>query len=191
MKIKFLKIHPDAQLPKRNHENMAIPTPAQQEELGDFILRMKFLRQQLPPGGSIDFQRDEKGYIAGTGDTGYDIFAVEDKVIPAKGSSVVNTGIKVAYISPGYWFRIEARSGLSFISNVIPHFGVVDNGYVGSLSILLYNFRDIDYKVKKGDKIAQLAVYQVIEPDISWAEEVHETLRGEKGFGSSDIGDNK
>jgi len=186
MKIKFLKIHPDAQLPKRNHENMAIPTPAQQEELDDFVLRMKFLGQQLPPGGSIDFQRDENGYIAGTGDTGYDIFAVEDKVIPAKSSNVVDTGIKVAYISPGYWFRIQPRSGLFFKSEILCFTGTIDNGFQGILGVKLYNLFNVDYNVKKGDKIAQLVVYQVIEPDISWAEEVHETLRGEKGFGSSD-----
>jgi len=186
MKIKFLKVHPDAQLPKRNHDNMVLPTAAQQEELDDFKIKLRFSGQPLPPGGVVDFRRDDNNAIMGTGDTGYDIFAVEDKFIPEKCSAVVETGIKVAYISPGYWFRVEARGGLSFKFGIIPHFGVVDNGYTGSLGVKLYNHSNDSYFVKKGDKIAQLVVYQIIEPEISWAEEAHETLRGEKGFGSSD-----
>jgi dUTPase len=39
--------------------------------------------------------------------------------------------------------------------------------------------------VQKGDRIAQLVVYPIIEPEISWTDEIHETNRGEKGLGSS------
>lgn len=118
-------------------------------------------------------------------DTGYDIFGIEDVIIPAKGSAVVPTGIDVAYITPGYWFRVEARSGLSFKYEIVPHFGVVDNPYRGDLGIKLYNFSDKDYQVKSGDKIAQLAVYEIISADIEWSDTKDETHRGINGFGST------
>ena len=69
VEIKFVKTHPKAILPQKNH-----PHP----ELGD---------------------------------AGYDLFAVETTTIPAKGSAVVPVGLKLGYLTPNYWFRIEARSG--------------------------------------------------------------------------------
>jgi len=60
------------------------------------------------------------------GDTGYDIFSVADIVVPARKSAVVPVGLKVGYIQPGYWFKIEARSGLGFKHSVQPHAGIID-----------------------------------------------------------------
>lgn len=122
-----------------------------------------------------------------TGDSGYDLFAVENVCIPSGGSKTVPVGLTVADITPGYWFRIEPRSGLGFKHSIQPHLGVIDNGYRGDLAVKLYNFSDEhDYQVNKGDKIAQLVFYPVIQPTMSFSEEITETSRGENGFGSSD-----
>ena len=61
-----------------------------------------------------------------TGDAGYDLFAVVDVTIPPRESNIVPVGLEVGYITPGYWFRIEARSGLGFKYGLTPHFGVID-----------------------------------------------------------------
>lgn len=119
------------------------------------------------------------------GDTGYDIYSVVDTIVPARGSVVVDVGLKVAFITPGYWMRVEARSGLGFKHGIIPHFGIFDNSYTGPAGIKLYNLTDKDYEVKKGDRIAQFVVYELIQPDVQWADEVQQTDRGDKGFGSS------
>jgi len=103
IEVKFLKKHPDARLPVRKHE---------------------------PVYNGI---KDKDGnpwtplWIESSGDTGYDVCSVEDVIIPAKGSKVVDTGIDIAYIQPGYWFKIEARSGLGFKHGIQPHPGIVDN----------------------------------------------------------------
>ena len=65
----------------------------------------------------------------GTGDTGYDLTSIEDVRILPNGSRVIPVGLKLAYVTPGYWFRIEPRSGLGFKKSVQPHLGVIDNGY--------------------------------------------------------------
>jgi len=122
----------------------------------------------------------------GIGDTGYDLVCVEDTTIPFNGSAVVPIGIKVGYITPGYWFKIEARSGLGFKHSLQPHLGIIDNGYRGDCGVKVYNFGPNAYKFKAGDKVAQLVVYKLLQPKVSWTEEVIETERGEKGFGSSD-----
>ena len=122
----------------------------------------------------------------GTGDSGYDLTAVEVVDIPAKGSAVVPVGLKLGYLTPGFWFRIEPRSGLGFKHSLQPHLGVIDNGYRGDLGVKLYNFSDTKITLSKGTKIAQMVFYELLQPKVEWTEEADETARGEKGFGSSD-----
>ena len=123
----------------------------------------------------------------GTGDTGYDLVAVEDVDIPHGKSAVVPVGLTLADISPGYWFRIEPRSGLGFKYSLQPHLGVIDNGYRGDLGVKMYNFHEsTDIKIEKGDKIAQLVIYELLQPEFEFTDEISDTARGDKGFGSSD-----
>lgn len=119
------------------------------------------------------------------GDTGYDIYSVEDITVPANSTCKVDVGLKIGYISPGYWIRVESRSGLYFKHSITAFPGVIDNGYRGNLGISLVNNSNTPYEVKKGDRIAQLVVYNIIEPEINWTTSISETSRGENGFGSS------
>ena len=117
-------------------------------------------------------------------DTGLDVTSVEDKVIPARGSAVVDVGLKFAFIDLGFWVKVEGRSGLGFKHGIIPHPGIIDQGYRGDAGIKLYNNTDKDYEVKAGDRIAQFVVYRNYPVEISEGE-IIESVRGEKGFGSS------
>ena len=157
--IKFVKTHPQAVLPTYNHSDPY------------------------------------------TGDSGLDLTAVEKTVVPARKYcskeivngerlespwAVVPVGLKLAYITPGYWFRIEGRSGVGFKKHIWPHFGIIDNPYRGDMGVKLYNFGYLNQTFEVGDKVAQIIVYPLIQANTEWAEEVSETKRGEKGFGSSD-----
>ena len=116
--------------------------------------------------------------------TGLDVSSVVDITIPAKGSAVVDVGLKFAYISFGFWVKVEGRSGLGFKHGIFPHPGIIDQGYRGDAGIKLYNFTDKDYEVKAGDRIAQFVVYRNYTVETSESE-IIESQRGEKGFGSS------
>jgi deoxyuridine 5'-triphosphate nucleotidohydrolase len=117
-------------------------------------------------------------------DTGYDVYSVEDKVIPSRGSAVVGVGLKFADIPEGYWIKVESRSGLGFKHGIMAHPGIIDNGYRGDAGIKLYNLTDSNYEVKSGDRIAQFVVYMNISMGVEFGK-VQDTQRGEKGFGSS------
>jgi dUTP pyrophosphatase len=117
-------------------------------------------------------------------DTGYDVYCVEDKTIAARGSAVVNVGLKFANIPEGYWIRIEGRSGIGFKHGIQPHPGIIDNGYRSDAGIKLYNLTDTDYHVKTGDRIAQFVLYPLIHFPIDFGTPT-DSERGEKGFGSS------
>jgi dUTP pyrophosphatase len=118
-------------------------------------------------------------------DTGYDVYSIEDVVVPARSSAVVNVGLKFADIPEGYWIKVESRSGLGFKHGITAHPGIIDNGYRGDAGIKLYNLTDLPYQIKAGDRIAQFVVYMNINMDVAWGT-VTESSRGEKGFGSSD-----
>jgi len=134
--------------------------------------------------------------LDGTGDTGYDLYAVEDVLIPGIqvntgtrvghiNSAVVPVGLEIGYIEPGYWLRIEGRSGLGFKHGIQPHFGIIDNQYRGGLGVKLYNLTSTDYQINSGDKVAQIVGYKLIEMDIESTDTKSDSTRGEKGFGSS------
>jgi len=120
-----------------------------------------------------------------TGDSGYDVTAVEETVIPARGAVVVPVGLKLAYIPPGFWIRIESRSGLQFKHGLQAFNGIIDSSYRGDMGIRMLNHSDSNYTVKKGDRVAQLVLYPLIALESDFAEQIQETERGEKGFGST------
>lgn len=120
-----------------------------------------------------------------TGNTGFDLFSVEDVIIPAKGDAIVPTGVQVAQIPMGVWYMILPRSGMGFKHGIQPHLGVIDNNYRGDLGVKLYNFSNTDYAVSKGDRIAQIGYFPLLILQPFWTEEVEDTDRGATGFGNS------
>lgn len=119
-------------------------------------------------------------------DTGYDIFSVEEVVVPAKGSAKIDCGLMVAYISPGYWFSSRSRSGMFFKNDILSFHGTIDRGYRNKLGLKLYNLSDVDYVVRAGDKVCQIAIAPIYDAEMSFVDSVvDETTRGQNGFGSS------
>lgn len=117
-------------------------------------------------------------------DTGFDVYCVENKHIPPRGSAVVDVGLEFAYITPGFWVKVEGRSGLGFKYGVSPHPGIIDSGYRGNAGIKLYNNTDSPYEVIAGDRIAQFVVYKNYDVSVEEGDTV-ESDRGASGFGSS------
>ncbi len=129
------------------------------------------------------------------GDNCFDLYAVEDTIIPrctygpvdevTVGSAVVPVGITVGYITKGYGFVLRPKSGLGFKAGLQPHLGEIDNGYRGDCAVKMYNFSKKDYTFKKGDKVAQIKIEKIYDTVIEWTEVVEEAQRGDAGFGSS------
>lgn len=118
-------------------------------------------------------------------DEGWDLFAVENQIIERKNSAIVNIGLKLAFLDEGYWLKIESRSGLAFKNDIVAFQGVIDNGYRGNIGIKLFNFSDISYEIKQGDRIAQITVkYSISDFGVEWGRST-QTMRGSSGFGST------
>lgn len=118
------------------------------------------------------------------GSAGHDLVANKAAVVPAHGSVIVDTGIKIA-LPQGYYGRVAGRSSLAFKHDVTAFEGTIDEDYRGPLKVKLFNHSDVSYNVKKGDRVAQLIVSAYVAPRFGVACTLADTTRGEGGFGSS------
>jgi dUTP pyrophosphatase len=124
---------------------------------------------------------------AHAGDAGLDLHAREDAVVEAGGGrTLVPTGIAIA-VPPGHAAFVLPRSGLALRHGVgvVNAPGLIDAAYRGEIKVILLNTdpRD-DYRVHRGDRIAQLVVQKVEE--VAWrvVDELDGADRG-GGFGHS------
>ena len=100
---------------------------------------------------------------------------------------VVPTGIAVA-IPDGFAGFVQPRSGLAARHGiaVVNSPGLIDSGYRGEIRVVLLNTDAREpFVVEPGMRIAQLVVLPVPELDPVEVEELPETERGVRGFGSS------
>jgi len=63
--------------------------------------------------------------------------------------------------------------------------GVIDADYRGNVRVLLFNHSDTPFIVNRGDKIAQLICEKIYYPKLELVEELDDTWRGARGFGST------
>ncbi|KAL4907525.1 hypothetical protein BDW74DRAFT_176283 [Aspergillus multicolor] len=115
---------------------------------------------------------------------GYDLYAAKEIVIPAKGKGLVDTGLAVA-VPEGTYGRVAPRSGLASKHFIDVGAGVIDADYRGEVKVLLFNFSDVDFTIKEGDRVAQLVLERIFTPEVAVVEELAESVRGAGGFGST------
>jgi len=118
------------------------------------------------------------------GDAGMDLFSLGDFSIKPGERLACPTGISIA-IPKVYAGLIWDKSGIASKSGIKTMAGVIDSGYRGEIKIVLINLSPDVYNIKKGDKIAQMLIQKVENPEIIEMEELDETIRGEGGFGST------
>ena len=117
-------------------------------------------------------------------DAGYDLYAKEAQIIPARESAKFDTGVHML-IPRGYAGLIVSKSGLNTKYGLTSE-GLIDSGYTGIIVVKLYNNSGYDYKVEKGDKISQIVLIPVVAPlGFEVVDSLGETERGSRGFGSS------
>ena len=121
------------------------------------------------------------------GSAGMDICTIDDYVLMPGERKVFQTGLAVA-VEDGYEVQVRARSGLSAKEGVtvINGVGTIDSDYRGQIGVALVNLNhNCHVTIHKGDRIAQLVVNKIEQPEIIVVDELEETVRGEGGFGST------
>ena len=118
---------------------------------------------------------------------GYDLYAAEDAVVVCGARKLIKTNISME-ITPGYYGRIAPRSGLAYKSGIDVLAGVIDSDYRGDIGVILYNTdKNIDFEVKKGDRIAQIIFEACYSATLNTVENLDNTLRQSDGYGSTGV----
>ena len=119
---------------------------------------------------------------------GWDLYALEEYVVPFRKSVKLRTGLRVA-IPVGYEGQVRARSSLGSKGLILPHsIGTIDADYRGELFVLMTWIGEGEsYRVNAGERIAQLLISPI--PEVSFKEvsieQLGDTERGDGGFGST------
>jgi len=129
-------------------ENLKVEFGATQSKKDQRIqVRLLDLQAKVPTGGSAKA-------------AGHNLYANKERTIPASGQEVIMTGIS---ITPprGTYGRIAPRSGMAVKHQIAVNAGVIDSDYTGEIKVVLVNMSNQDYRIQKGDQIAQVIMEKI------------------------------
>ena len=147
--------------------------------------RVKIEIQQLPHGEGLALPAYQSALAAGL-----DLLAAVPEDAPvtlAPGKhALIPTGLTIA-LPDGYEAQIRPRSGLAAKHGVtvLNAPGTVDADYRGEVGVLLINHGDAPFHVRRGERIAQMVIAEVVRGDLIPAGSLSVTNRGSGGFGST------
>jgi dUTP pyrophosphatase len=121
------------------------------------------------------------------GDAGLDLYALEPVTLEPGQRTSVATGIAVE-IPSGQAGLVLPRSGLAARHGIslVNAPGLIDAGYRGELRVLLLNTDpEARFALGAGDRIAQLVLVKIEEPEAVEVRELEVSERGAGGFGST------
>ena len=121
-------------------------------------------------------------------DLGYDLFALVGATLAPHATVRVRTGIAVEARHPlsgeALGLLVRDRSSMA-ARGIATTAGVIDAGYRGEILILMTNLGETAVELKAGEKIAQMIPMPVLTGRVESVEELEDSARAEKGFGSS------
>ena len=117
-------------------------------------------------------------------DAGLDLRTPKEFTIRPHDSYTIDTGVHVE-LPTGTFGQLFSKSGLNVKHSIVSLGGTIDEGYIGSIVVKLYNMGDDEYHFRAGDKIVQLVIMPYRNPEIEYVDELSESDRGSDGFGSS------
>jgi dUTP pyrophosphatase len=115
-----------------------------------------------------------------------DLFSSASTDIPPGRLVIIPTNIAVQ-IPKGFEGQVRSRSGLALKKGlmVLNSPGTIDSDYRGEIMVILYNTGKVVQEIKKGERIAQLAVVRISQARFQETDKLDETTRGAGGFGST------
>lgn len=124
------------------------------------------------------------------GSSGMDIRAwIEEDITLSPGEiKLVQTGVSIS-IPRGYEAQIRPRSGLALKHGIglVNSPGTIDSDYRGEIGIIMINFGEEPFIIRKGDRIAQMVIARIYHARIVETDDLDSTVRGNGGFGHSGI----
>jgi dUTP pyrophosphatase len=120
------------------------------------------------------------------GAAGMDLRAAEDAILKPGARCLMPTGLAIA-LPKGFEAQVRPRSGLAVNHgiSVLNTPGTIDSDYRGEIKVPLINHGEAEFKIRRGDRIAQMVIAPIIQVRITETDSLDQTSRGAGGFGSS------
>lgn len=123
------------------------------------------------------------------GAAGLDLRALLDaplEIAPGE-THLVHTGLAIHIGDPGYAALILPRSGLGHKKGIVLGnlVGLIDSDYQGELMISCWNRGQETQTIEPFERLAQLIIVPVVQPELVEVESFEESERGTGGFGST------
>jgi dUTP pyrophosphatase len=124
-------------------------------------------------------------------DSGFDLYSVDEIVIPPFGRVLVPTGVCFD-IPEGLEIQVRTKSGLAINQGlmVLNSPGTIDGGYNSEVKVVIFNTNNSEFTIKKGMKVAQGVLCPVLAGgyvELIKVSEIKEKDRNSNGFGSTGI----
>ena len=124
------------------------------------------------------------------GSSGMDLYAdVDGEIVLSPGDiKLVSCGIYLS-ISEGFEGEVRPRSGLALKHGVtlVNTPGTIDSDYRGLISLIMTNLGKGLFTIRRGDRVAQLVIKEVVRAELLESERLDETVRSGGGFGHTGI----
>ena len=120
------------------------------------------------------------------GDVGMDLYSIQNVILKPGERISCATGIAIK-IPEGYAGLIWDKSGISHKSGIKSLGGVMDSNYTGEYLVGLINLSKEDFKIEKGQKIAQVLFQKIEIPEVEEVAELEQTNRGGGALGSTGL----
>lgn len=143
----------------------------------------------LSPAVELPIIVDETGALptyATEEAAGMDLRAAESVTLSPGERQLVRTGLRMA-IPAGFEGQVRPRSGLALKHGIglVNAPGTIDSDYRGEVGIIMINFGQEEFRIERGERIAQLVICPITRVQIRAVESLTDTSRGEGGFGST------
>lgn len=145
--------------------------------------RVRFIRMPSNPELPLPSRQTE-------GSAGYDVRSAEADLLLAPGERrAISTGLRME-LPPHLECQVRPRSGLALKYGLtLPNSpATIDPDFRGELKVILWNSGSEPVEVTRGMRIAQLVFATFATPEVVEADELSDTERGERGFGSTGAG---
>ena len=123
------------------------------------------------------------------GSAGLDLRACLDEplLIRPGETHLIPTGMAIHLEDPGYAAMLLPRSGLGHkhgivLGNLV---GLIDSDYQGQLMVSVWNRGQTEFTVEVGERISQMVIVPVVQPEFNIVDSFDSSERGEGGFGST------
>ena len=125
------------------------------------------------------------------GSAGLDLCACIDETLTIHpGETIlVSAGFAIHIADKSFAAMLLPRSGLGHKFGIVLGnlTGLIDSDYQGEIFLSCWNRGNTLFKINPGDRIAQMIIVPVVQPDFEFVDSFNETVRGSGGFGHTGV----